>query len=96
MAQFVPRIRPDLIARRRPTWRAPICVHEARRTFAIHHRNQAKAGIGEKMGMMAQKGQPSQQAVKLQMKKGMKDLKDPSKIPDDMGLLPGTNTHNRT
>lgn len=90
MAQFVPRIRPDLIARRRPTWRAPTCVYEARRTFAVHHRNQAsKAGVGEKLAMQFQKGQNTQQSVKLQMKKGMKGLKDVSKIPDDMGLLPG-------
>jgi hypothetical protein len=93
MAQFVPRIRPDLIARRRPTWRAPICIHEARRTFAIHHRNQIAQGAGQKMGMMSPKGQQSQQSIKLQMKQGLKNLKDASKIPDDMGLLPGTNTH---
>lgn len=41
--------------------------------------------------MQPQKGQPSQQSIKIQMKQGMKGLKDASKIPDDMGLLPGTN-----
>ncbi|TID17549.1 hypothetical protein E2P81_ATG08122 [Venturia nashicola] len=91
MAQFVPRIRPDLIARRRPAWRAPVCVHEARRCFTIHHRKQAaKPGVGEKMVVQPPKGQNSQQSVRLQMKKAMKGLKDASKIPDDMGLLPDT------
>lgn len=42
------------------------------------------------MGIQLPKGHDSLQSVKLQMKKGMKGLKNASKIPDDMGLLPGT------
>lgn len=89
MAQFVPRIRPDLITRQGPAWRAPVCIHEARRTFAVHQRNQASKAAGQKMGIQLPKGHDSLQSVKLQMKKGMKGLKNASKIPDDMGLLPG-------
>ncbi|KAE9989103.1 hypothetical protein EG328_000034 [Venturia inaequalis] len=91
MAQFVPRIRPDLLYRRRSAWRAPVCVHEARRSFAVHHRKQAsKAGVGEKAAVQQPKGQNIQQSVKQQLKQSMRSQKDASKIPDDMGLLPDT------
>ncbi|QDS67745.1 hypothetical protein FKW77_006094 [Venturia effusa] len=91
MAQFIARIRPDLVACRRPPWRAPICLHENRRTFAVHHRSQAaKAGVGQKLQMLSQKGQNAQESLKMQQKKVMKGMKDASELPDDMGLLPDT------
>lgn len=91
MIQFVPKLRPDLIARRRPVWRAPLCVHEARRAFAVHHPNQAsKAGVGQKMDFLPNKRQNIQESPKVQQKKGVRGLKDASKIPADLGLMPGT------